>query len=157
MTLRDLHAPVYLAIGESDLSSAARPGAHVDARLCAAVLTGTSYDASLAVRNESRGWNLLGEEKAYGVSTRRIPYRPWMSQPLPPLLATMPDEPAVLVLATTLEDTKGTVLQRNFTTFVVDGAPPDTVRLADGRRARIARVPATAVRDSHWSLKQWTV
>ena len=157
MTLRDLHAPVYLAVGDSDLSRAARPGERVEVPLYASFLTGAAYGDSLTLRTELRGWNSLGEAKSYGASTRRIPYRPWMSQPLPPLFATMPDEPAVLVLATTLEDTKGTVLHRNFTTFVVDGAPPDTVQLADGRRARIARVPASAVRDAHWSLKQWTV
>jgi hypothetical protein len=61
------------------------------------------------------------------------------------------------VLAVTLEDRKGTPLHLNFTTFVVEATTPDTVRLADGRRARIARVPAALVRDAHWSLKQWTV
>jgi aldose 1-epimerase len=32
-----------------------------------------------------------------------------------------------------------------------------TTTLADGRTVRVARVPATAVRAAHWSLKQWTV
>jgi hypothetical protein len=69
----------------------------------------------------------------------------------------MPDEPATVVLSVRLEDATGAVLQRNFTTFVVAGSPSDTVRLADGRRARVVRVPATQVHDAHWSLKQWTV
>jgi aldose 1-epimerase len=69
----------------------------------------------------------------------------------------MPAEPATLILATQLEDAKGQVLQRNFTTFVVAGDTPTTVTLADGRRVRVAHVPATAVRDGHWTLKQWAV
>ena len=69
----------------------------------------------------------------------------------------MPNEPAVVVLAVRLEDAAGTVLQRNFTTFVVEGEAPAERTLADGTRVRVAHVPATAVRDARWSLKQWTV
>jgi len=82
-----------------------------------------------------------------------------MSQPLAPLTITMPNEPppATLVLATRLEDAKDSVLQRNFTTFIVEAEAPAVATLADGRRVRVARVPATAVHDAHWTLKQWTV
>jgi hypothetical protein len=69
----------------------------------------------------------------------------------------VPDEPAVAVLAVRLEDAHGTILQRNFTTFVVEGAPSDTVTLANGRHARVARVPAASVDDARWTLKQWAV
>ncbi len=80
-----------------------------------------------------------------------------MSEPLAPLIVTIPAEASVLVLATFLEDEAGTVLHRNFTTFTVDAEPPSSGALADGRRVRVARVPATRVTDSHWSLKQWAV
>ena len=158
MALRDLHAPLYIAVGDSELSRAVRPAEHVDVPLYASFLSGsTAYGDSLTLRTELRGWNALGEEKRYASSSYRIPYRPWMSEPLAPLSVTMPDEPATVVLTLSLEDGTGAVLHRNFTTFVVAGTPPDTVRLADGRRARIVHVPATAVRDARWSLKQWAV
>ncbi|HEV2672493.1 MAG TPA: glycoside hydrolase family 2 TIM barrel-domain containing protein [Gemmatimonadales bacterium] len=157
MTLRDLHAPLYIAVGDSELSRTVRPGERVEVPLYASFLTGAAHGDSLTLRTELHGWNTLGEEKSYGSSSRRIPYRPWMSEPLSPLSVKMPDEPAVIVLATMLEDDRGTTLHHNFTTFVVEGPAPDRVRLADGRRARIARVPATAVGDAHWTLKQWTV
>src|SRR4029077_18648825 len=66
-------------------------------------------------------------------------------------VVTMPNEPATVVLATRLVDAKDSVLQRNFTTFVVEGPSPDNPRV------RVAHVPAAAVRDAHWTLKQWTV
>ena len=157
MTLRDLHAPLYIAVGDSELSHTARPGERVKVPLYASFLTGAAYGDSLTLRTELRGWNALGEEKQYDSSVYRIGYRPWMSQALAPLSVTLPDEPAVAVLSTRLEDAAGTTLQRNFTTFVVEGTTPDAVRLADGRRARVVHVPATGVRDGHWSLKQWTV
>src|SRR6266566_2078095 len=106
---------------------------------------------SLTLRSELYGWNALGERRTWDTVVTRVPYRPWMSQALPPLAVTMPNEPATVVLATRLVDEKDSVLQRNFTTFVVEGTPPDRPNV------RVARVPATAVRDGHWTLKQWTV
>jgi hypothetical protein len=80
-----------------------------------------------------------------------------MSKELPPLTVTMPDERSVAVLGVRLADQSGTVLQRNFAAFVIDVPAPTSATLADGRRVRAAQVPATAVRDAAWSLKQWTV
>ncbi len=160
MTLRDLHAPLYLAVGDAELSRSVKPGERVDVPLYASFLTGsTAFGDSLTMRAELSGWNALGEERSYGTYTRRLPYRPWMSQPLAPLTVTMPSEPAVLVFAVRLEDGAGggTILQRNFTTFVVEGDAPTIATLADGRRVRVAHVAATSPSSSHWSLKQWTV
>jgi hypothetical protein len=158
MTLRDLHSPLYVAVGDPDLSRVARPGERIDVPLYASFLTGNSaLGDSLVLRTELYGWNSLGERKSYATGVRRIPYRAWLTGPLAPLALTMPNEPAVAVLAVKLEDAIGTVLQRNFTTFIVEGEPSAEQLLSDGRRARVARVGATAVRDSHWSLKQWTV
>ncbi len=56
-----------------------------------------------------------------------------------------------------LTDRAGVVLHRNFTTFVVEGARPDEVTLADGRRARVARIDPKAFSSARWSLKQWNV
>lgn len=157
MTLRDLHAPLYVAVGDSELSRVVQPGERVAVPLYASFLSDTRYGDSLTLRAELRGWNTLGEEKRYGTYVVRVAYTPWGSYALAPLSITMPNEPAVAVLAVRLEDSAGTTLQRNFTTFVVEGTAPDTTRLADGRRARVVHIPATAVRDARWSLKQWTV
>jgi hypothetical protein len=158
MTLRDLHAPLYIAVGDPELSRTARPGERVDVPLYASFLSGSSaLGDSLMLRSELYGWNTFGERRTYGTSVTRVAYRPWMSGPLPPLPVTMPNEPAVAVLAVRLEDAAGAVLQRNFTTFVVEGDAPKSGTLADGKRVRAASVPAAAVRDARWSLKQWTV
>ncbi len=158
MTLTDLHSQLYIAIGDSALARSVRPGQEVQVPLYASFLSGsTALPDSLTLHFELRGWNALGEEAVYDTSARRIPYQPWMTESLAPVSVTMPNEPAVAVLSVRLEDATGTVLQRNFTTFVVEGATPDSAVLADGRRAVVAHVSATAVRDAHWSLKQWTV
>jgi hypothetical protein len=158
MTLQDLHAPLYIAIGDSALARSAKPGEQVEVPLHASFNTGsTALPDSLTLRFELAGWNALGERKTWGTTSRRIPYHPWMSEPLAPLSIAMPDEPAVAVLAVRLEDATGSVLQHNFTTFVVEGSLPDSITLADGRHAVVSRVPVSRVHASAWSVKQWAV
>jgi Glycosyl hydrolases family 2, sugar binding domain/Glycosyl hydrolases family 2, TIM barrel domain/Glycosyl hydrolases family 2 len=159
MTLRDLHAPLYVAVGDSLLSHEVSPGTRVDVPLYASFLTAsTAFGDSLTLRAELSGVNTFGEHKVYSTQTRRIPYTPWMSSPLAPLSITMPDEAGVAVLGVRLEDNAGTALHRNFTTYVVGaGVAPDSGLLTDGSRVRATRVGATQVRDARWSRKQWTV
>ena len=157
MTLRDLHAPLYVAVGDPELSRTVRPGERVDVPLFASFLTTAPLGDSLTLRAELSGWNAFGERRSYGTFVRRIGYRPWLTGSLAPLPVTMPNERAVATLAVRLEAASGRVLQRNFTAFVVEGDVPASGTLADGRRVRVVHVPATAVRDAHWSLKQWSV
>src|SRR5436190_6138407 len=157
MSLRDLHAPVYVAVGE-ELSQTVSPGTKVSVPLYASFLTsGTAFGDTLILRAQAYGWNSLGRRRTYFETTRRVPYRPWMTAPLEPLSVTMPDEPAVVVLAVRLEDARNAVLDRNFCTFVVDGEPPQEVTLEDGRHARLLRIDAAHFDTAAWSLKQWSV
>ena len=85
MTLRDLHSPFYIAVGDPELSRSARPGEIIDVPLYASLLTdNTTFTDSLWLRAELRGWNALGETRTYATYTRRVPYRPRMSLPLAP-------------------------------------------------------------------------
>jgi hypothetical protein len=157
MSLRDLHAPFYVVVG-SGMSELVQPGATVQVPLYASFLADNpALGDSLTLRFELYGWNALGERKTYSTSSRRVPNRPWMSQALEPAAVKMPNERAVAVFATRLEDATGTVLQRNFTTFVVDAAAPREMTLAGGQRVRVASVSPASYRDARWSLKMWTV
>jgi hypothetical protein len=157
MSLRDLHAPLYVAVGDS-LSQSVPTGAKLRVPLYASFLTPSrTFGDSLTLRAQLYGWNALGQKRAYSDVTRRVPYRPWMTAALEPLDVTMPDEPAVLVLAIRLEDGAGSVLHRNFCTFVVEGERPQEIRLDDGRRARVLRIDPARFQAAAWSLKQWNV
>ena len=157
MSVRDFHSPYYVAMGP-ELSQSATPGQTIQVPLWASFLAGdrTSGD-SLTLYTELYGWNALGEKQRYATSSRRVRYRPFLSEALAPIGVTMPGEPAVVVLAVRLEDDSRTVLHRNFTTFVVEGSPASSVTLANGRRARVSRVAASEVAASHWSAKTWNV
>jgi hypothetical protein len=157
MTLRDLHAPLYLAVGDR-LSQTASPGQRFEVPVYASFLTGRDLPGdSLVMHAELYGWNGVGERRTYTRSSRRIGSRPWLTAALEPLSVQMPDEPAVVVLAVRLEDAGGSVLHRNFTTFVVEGDTPRDVQLADGRRARVVTIDPAAFASARWSLKQWNV
>jgi hypothetical protein len=157
MTLRDLNSPLYVVVGD-ELGKSVNAGSTVQVPLYASFLSGSrAYGDSLTLAFELYGWNSLGEKETYSKSTRRIAYRPWMSESLAPLTVTMPRERAVAVLAVSLEDASGNTLQRNFTTFVVNAPAPSRAKLADGRSARVASVGATAYSGAHWSQKQWNV
>jgi hypothetical protein len=159
MTLRDLHAPLYVAVGmPADLSRAVKAGETVDVPLWASFLSGsTAYGDGLVLQTRLDSWNSLGRKQTTFTTGRPVAYRPWMSEALAPLAVPMPAEPGVAVLAVALTDRAGAVLHRNFTTFVVEGPRPDEVTLADGRRAHLSRIAPAAFSDARWSLKQWNV
>ena len=157
MSLRDLHAPMYIAVGE-EMARASRPGENVSVPLWASFLTGNrTYGDSLIMRTQLYGWNALGERKTWSDAVRKVKYQPWMSAALPPLSVAMPSENAVAVLAVRLEDPKGAVVARNFMTFVVEADPPREVRTADGRRALLMRVDPAEHTGAMWSRKTWSV
>ncbi len=159
MTLADLHSPFYIAVGApADLSRSVKAGETVDVPLWASFLTGdTALGDRLVLQARLYGWDTLGRKETSVTTRRTIAYRPWMSEALEPLSVAMPKEPGVAVLAVELTDQAGSVLHRNFTTFVVEGAPPDEVTLADGRHAHVARVDAAKFSSARWSVKQWNV
>ena len=156
MSLRDMHSPLYVAMGDSLLSREVKAGAKVSVPLYASFLSGTNYGDSLTLRAELYGTNAYGERKSYGVYRTRVPYKPWMSKELPPLTITAPNEPSVSVLAVTLEDAVGNALHHNFTTFIVRG-DASSGTLADGRKVRLSSVPAGTLSRGAWSKKYWVV
>ena len=157
MSLRDLHTALYVVVGDS-LSQTVAPGAQLRVPLYASFLTpDKAWGDSLTLRARAYGWDALGQKRVYLETTRHVPYHPWMTGPLEPLPVTMPAGPAVLVLAVRLEDGNGTVLHRNFCSFVIEGEPPPEVRLDDGRRARLFPIDPAHFDSAAWSLKQWNV
>jgi hypothetical protein len=159
MTLADLHAPLYVAVGTpADLSLSVKAGETVEVPLWASFLTGsTAFGDGLVLQARLDEWDTLGRKQTTFTTSRDVAYRPWMSEALDPLPVPMPKEPGVAVLAVELTDRAGLVLQRNFTTFVVEGEPPDEVELQDGRLAYVARMDPAGFSSAEWSLRQWNV
>jgi len=159
MSLRDLHGDFYVAMGE-ELCQEVKPGSSVEVPLYVSFLTDAHAGQAIVLRGTLRGWDSLGRERNFGrVQRRNIPYQAWQCGAIEPLKVTMPDEPAVVVLAVQVEDRSGAVLGRNFTTFAVrDGAQPRQETLTRGNRTvKVVRIAPKSFAKAEWPVKQWNV
>jgi uncharacterized short protein YbdD (DUF466 family) len=160
MTLRDLHSPFYVSVGEA-LCQTVEPGTTVELPLEASFLTDAARGRTLTLRTELYGWDSLGRRESYQHGRRVLPLSGgWMvGRVLPGVSVTVPAKRCLAVLSLVLEDESGSVLHRNFTTFAVGSgvAPRDeTVTLENGR-ARVVRFAPASFREAKWSQKQWNV
>ncbi len=156
MTLRDWHAPFYVAVG-SYPTSPARPGDTVSVPLWASFLTDASPGPELTLKLELVGHDDLGRFHEWWKGERRVPFAAWTSRALDPVAVPMPDRRSLAVLRARLEDAAGRVLHRNFAAFVVgEGASPrDETVSAGGKTLRVLRVAPAARSREHWSVRGW--
>jgi hypothetical protein len=156
MSLRDLHAPLYVVPGSSPTATA-RPGEVVRIPLWASFLTDVSPGPELTLRFELVGHDDLGRLHEWWRGERKVPFRAWKSGELGPVEVMMPDRRSVAVLRVALEDPSGRVLHCNFTAFVVgEGASSrDETVSVDGRTLRVLRVAPRARSAARWSLREW--
>jgi hypothetical protein len=153
MTLRDWHAPLYVAVGAYP-TNAAKPGETVSVPLWASFLADASSSPELVLKLDLVGHDDLGRFREWWTGERRVPFVPWTSRALDPVAVPMPGRPAVAVLRARLEDASGRVLHRNFTAFVVgQGASPRDERVDEGRR--VLRVDPAARSRASWSARAW--
>jgi hypothetical protein len=158
MSVADLSSPYYLSTG-GDLCRDVKPGESVAVDLFASFTTDRAPGRALVIRTELYGWNSLGQRETYQRAVRPLPFEPWEARELEPLRVSMPPQPALVVLAITLENDAGVVLQRNFTTFLVaDGRSPRSETLKTGTgELLVVRFTPSSFASAKWSLKQWSV
>jgi hypothetical protein len=158
MSLRDLHDPFYISTG-SELCRDVKPGEGVAVPLWASFMTDRSPGKTLRLRAMLTGWNTLGQWQWFSQTAQSIAFEPWLSKELEPLHVTMPDHPALALLTLILEDEAGSILQRNFTTFLVaNGAAPRDEKIeVEGANARVIRFAPDSFKAAKWSSKQWNV
>jgi hypothetical protein len=122
-------------------------------------MTDTDVGRQLVLKMKLSGCDTLGRSRNYWQGRRRMDYRPWMNEEIKPVDITMPKQPGLAILQFVLETTSGTVLHRNFTTYLVaDGAGPRDEMIESGRRkTRILRIAPGDFAEARWSLKQWNV
>lgn len=158
MSLRDLHSPCYISTG-SDLCRDVKPSESVDVPLYASFMADAAASPNLRLRAVLTGWDTLGRWHWFNQTSRSIPFTPWLSRELEPLNITMPEVPGLVILTLTLEDGTGTVLQHNFTTFLVgNGAAARSEQVTlNGAAARVIRFSPASFKSAQWSRKQWNV
>lgn len=159
MSIRDLHAPVYVSTG-SELCREVPVGAELEVPLWISVLeTDLPVDGRLRLKSKLWGWDQLGQKRFFSESDRMVAAEAWTSEELAPMQLKMPDEAALAVLSLSLEDRMGVPLHRNFTTFLVtDGiSARDQIRYLDSQRVRLLRFTPDSFTDATWSERHWEV
>jgi len=158
MSLNDLHGRFYLA-SERELCRDVKPGENVRVPLYASFMTDAPVGKRLTLRAELSGWDTLGNREIYSQYERNISYSPWMNRELEPLSVTMPGRPALAILGLVLEDEWGSVLHRNFTTYIVSQgkSPRQEALTSDSGKVKVVRFAPGSFDKSEWSIKQWNV
>jgi hypothetical protein len=157
MSVRDWHAPFYVAVGAYPATSA-RPGETVAVPLWASFMADAAPSPELRLRFELVAHDDLGRFESLWRGERTLAFSPWLSKALDPVSVVLPKRRSLAVLRVTLEDAAGRVLQRNFTSFVVGGdqpSPRDESVTAEGRRLRVLRATATQPAAGEWTLRRW--
>ncbi|MEJ2702312.1 MAG: glycoside hydrolase family 2 TIM barrel-domain containing protein, partial [Sedimentisphaerales bacterium] len=158
MSLRDLHGPFYLA-SERELCRQVSPGQTISVPLYASFMTDADVGRQLVLKMRLTGWDTIGRERNHWHGRRRIAYRPWMSEEMKPAEVRMPERPGLAILQFSLETVSGTILHRNFTTYLVadQTSPRDETVKAGQREIRVIRFSPKDFAEAQWSLKQWNV
>lgn len=155
MTLRDLHAPFYLA-PEGELCRDVRPGESISLPLWASLMTGHAPSSKLTVKASLKLVDRLGRDRACSETSQTIEFRPWLSRAITPISLTMPNAPGLAILNLALEDASGAVLHRNFCAFNVR-ADSDAPRGETTGGLRLLRFAPNTFTDAKWSSRQWNV
>jgi len=158
MSLKDLHSPYYV-LADLPLCSDAKAGSSVNVPLVASFMTDGEPGTTLTLRTTLYELDDLGRNRPYSQSTKSVPFKPWSAEALDPLQVKLPDQPGLAILAFYLEDSSGSVLHRNFTTFRTrsDGADSDRVRTVDRKTVRTVTFAPASFTSAKWSQKQWNV
>ncbi len=157
MSLRDLHAPLYIIPGD-DLCTEVVPGDTVEVPIRVSFMSNhQGYGDTLRAHGVLYGWDAVGRYEVHDRMVIPISYEPWLHEEVSVVKLAVPDHPGLFVFALELIDEAGTVQHRNFTTFVAKGETPATTTLFNGQTARVLSFDPAGLSDTSWSLKQWNV
>ncbi len=149
MSLKDLHAPVFVSTG-NEICKTVRGGPTVSVPLYLSVMTEQDYGPELTLSYELTSMNYVGETEKSNRGSIIIPYRAWMQKTLDPLSIRIPEFSGLATLQLRVLDAGDKVLSRNFMHFEITSDTPLP-------NVRVLSVPAKDFTDASWSQKQWNV
>lgn len=148
MTLKDLHAPVYISLG-NDICLVAKTRTHVSLPVYLSSHS-AKYPAGTYYLKYNLGFtNTLGEYNITDSQQGIIDYQPWMQSALDSLRIVMPDESGLMVVQIQFIDANGLIMHRNFCHIVVTGGSANANLLGT--------LSPDEYSESEWSEKQWTI
>ena len=146
MTMNDFHSDLYVVAGD-DFFMNYKAGSTVQIPVGINAVT-SEIPENLKIKYAVYGWNSLGDKTDYTTGEMAATAEPFTFKSLEPVELKLPEETNVMILATTLEDGKGKIIQRNFVPFRV------TDSLATNRLI-VTKAPAE-FSGADWSIKYRT-
>ncbi len=119
MTMNDFHKDLYVVAGD-DFYQNYEQNSPVQIPIGISAVT-SEIPENLKLKYELYGWNNLGNKVEQGKGEIKVLTEPFKFTPLIPVEFTTPNENMLMILATTLEDGSGKVVQHNFVPFTVNG------------------------------------
>jgi hypothetical protein len=149
MTLKDLHAPVYLSTG-NEICQTVQGGQETEVPLFLSLMTGEDLGGKVEIHYELSTTNYIGETEKNLEGNLSVGVKPWLQKSLEPLRVNIPDVAGTAILTLIVRDAAGQVLQRNFMHFeILSDTPLPGVQ--------VASLPASGFSRAEWSKKQWEV
>jgi hypothetical protein len=151
MSLRDLHAPVYLSTGNV-ITQTAKGGRKVEVPMFLSVMTGKDHGKEVQIHYELETTNYIGETEKNLEGKVAVGYSAWMQKQLEPLSFRLPDVRGLAVLRLWVKDLEGNILHRNFMHFEIqsDQQIPKTACL-NVAPAEMANKSAT---ERSWTVRE---
>jgi len=144
MTMNDLHSDLYVVTGD-DFYKEYTAGTTVQIPLGISTVT-NNIPEKLKLKYAVYGWNELGDKIEVSTGETEPTAEAFAFKQLAPVEVVLPNENGLMLLATTLEDGQGKIIQRNFVPFRVSGA-------ANTKNITITKAPDDFVA-ADWSVKQ---
>jgi Glycosyl hydrolases family 2, sugar binding domain/Glycosyl hydrolases family 2/Glycosyl hydrolases family 2, TIM barrel domain len=156
MAIKDFHTDVYLSAG-NEISRNAKTNEVVEIPLFLSSMTDKLYGNQLKLKVKSYYFDAIGQRKNLKNEVQMIPYHAYMQQKIAPLKMQMPNEKALVIVTFVLEDTKGNILHRNFTTYIIEENAPTEITLLSGKKAQLIYFEPKSFSATNWDKKQWDV
>jgi hypothetical protein len=156
MTLNDLHSDIFISSGQ-EISRSVRPNEKINMPLYISSMTDKNVGNSLTLKVALTGFDAIGQAKNWGTQQIKIDYNPWMQKTLEPVNLQMPNEKGLIVASLVLEDNSGKILNRNFSTYIIEADSPKEIKLLNGKNAKLVSIDPSDLSSTKWSKKQWNV
>ena len=148
MSLKDLHAPLYISTG-NEICRTVQGGTDVPVPLYISAMTSKEL-GPLTLFYELHTTNYIGETEKNFSGNLKIDYQPWMQQKLTNLPVPMPSVAGTATLQLILKDQTGKVLHRNFMLFEIESDQPL-------EKTDVVSIAPSDFSQAEWSEKQWEV
>ncbi len=143
MQMADFHKDVYVVAGD-DFFKEFIGGEEVEIPIGISAVTNTIPE-ELKLKYSVFGWNNMGEKFDFSSGEMAVTAEPFVFKQLKSVKIKLPDQTAVMILATTLENNKGQAIQKNFYPFKVKNGVNNQAYI-------VSKSPAD-FNNASWSIK----